>query len=151
MGFLNGLRFTSLEYGAASNYAPTRSLLVNCDISRRACRKPAAKLRGSPSNSRFGERSVGRPRPTHSPQRLFCDDLIMTDQISPGSIVRLKSGGPSMTVESIDALGAVHCVWFQSSKGQLSTRAFVATALELVPSKAVTIHRRHEAVSGTTG
>lgn len=65
----------------------------------------------------------------------------MTEQMPPGSIVRLKSGGPSMTVESIDANGAVHCVWFKNPKGQLSSRAFVATALEVVPSKAVHIHR----------
>ena len=32
--------------------------------------------------------------------------------MKPGDVVRLRSGGDDMTVESIDAAGRVHCVWF---------------------------------------
>ena len=46
-----------------------------------------------------------------------------------------------MTVESVDAQGAVHCVWFQNGKGQLATRAFSAGALEAVPSRVARVHR----------
>lgn len=34
-----------------------------------------------------------------------------------GDVVRLKSGGPWMTVESIDASGAVSCIHFVGSCG----------------------------------
>lgn len=53
-----------------------------------------------------------------------------------------------MTVESIDANGAVNCVWFQNGKGQLSSRSFVAKALEVVPLKAVRIHRPDGSIGG---
>ena len=35
---------------------------------------------------------------------------------APGDVVRLKSGGPVMTVESLSGEGnSVHCFWFQGS------------------------------------
>ena len=32
--------------------------------------------------------------------------------MKPGDVVILRSGGPKMTVESIDPQGRVHCTWF---------------------------------------
>lgn len=36
---------------------------------------------------------------------------------APGDPVRLKSGGPLMTVLSIDSIGAVSCMWSNSNSG----------------------------------
>ncbi len=36
-------------------------------------------------------------------------------EFKQGDVVRLKSGGPNMTVEGVDAQGNVNCVWFQGS------------------------------------
>lgn len=32
--------------------------------------------------------------------------------MKPGDVVQLRSGGQRMTVESVDAQGRIHCVWF---------------------------------------
>jgi uncharacterized protein YodC (DUF2158 family) len=72
----------------------------------------------------------------------------MTAQLVPGTIVRLRSGGPSMTVESINDQGMVHCVWFLTGRGQLADRAFAAGSLEPVPAKIVRI--RGSEVSGSS-
>ncbi len=39
----------------------------------------------------------------------------MAEQFKIGDVVRLKSGGPSMTVESIESTGSAFCVWFDES------------------------------------
>ena len=39
----------------------------------------------------------------------------MSQEISPGDVVQLKSGGPLMTVIGIADGGAVRCIWFPSS------------------------------------
>ncbi len=59
---------------------------------------------------------------------------------TPGSLVRLKSGGPSMTVEAVDEKGLVHCVWFPLNKGQPVSRAFAADILEQVVARATRVH-----------
>jgi len=37
-------------------------------------------------------------------------------EFETGDIVRLKSGGPKMTVADIHISGSVHCQWFAGSK-----------------------------------
>ena len=39
----------------------------------------------------------------------------MTPQFKPGDIVRLKSGGPAMTVSSEESGGAFLCQWFDAA------------------------------------
>jgi uncharacterized protein YodC (DUF2158 family) len=48
-----------------------------------------------------------------------------------GDVVRLKSGGPSMTVDHYKD-GHVHCRWF-SPEGELHSGSFVEACLVLVP------------------
>jgi uncharacterized protein YodC (DUF2158 family) len=48
--------------------------------------------------------------------------------MQPGSLVLLKSGGPLMTVQSVDQSG-VTCTWFD--KNNLKTMKFPAVTLEL--------------------
>ena len=49
-------------------------------------------------------------------------------EFKPGDIVRLKSGGPQMTVESIDKKdGGLLCLWFD--EGQLEDAVFESVAL----------------------
>lgn len=38
----------------------------------------------------------------------------MENMFKVGDTTMLKSGGPEMTVESVDKEGIVHCVWFTS-------------------------------------
>ena len=38
------------------------------------------------------------------------------EQIKEGDVVQLKSGGPSMTVESIEENGYLYCQWFTDKK-----------------------------------
>ncbi|MBM4042792.1 MAG: DUF2158 domain-containing protein [Planctomycetes bacterium] len=39
----------------------------------------------------------------------------MTEELRPGDVVQLRSGGPLMTVASIDEHG-VTCMWFDRNK-----------------------------------
>lgn len=55
----------------------------------------------------------------------------------PGDVVQLKSGGPKMTVKSVERHGAVttdnaRCVWFDGH--QNIENVFDLTVIELVPS-----------------
>ncbi len=60
--------------------------------------------------------------------KCWWEELSMA-QFKPGDVVRLKSGGPSMTVEKIGAEGWIVCNWFAEGK-ELKTGTFVADALE---------------------
>jgi uncharacterized protein YodC (DUF2158 family) len=51
----------------------------------------------------------------------------MSEEINAGDTVKLKSGGPPMTVDSIDNRTA-WCSWFDS-KGDLKTGSFPLTSL----------------------
>lgn len=37
------------------------------------------------------------------------------EAIQPGDVVRLKSGGPAMTVSSLESGNRVFCIWFSRS------------------------------------
>jgi uncharacterized protein YodC (DUF2158 family) len=49
-------------------------------------------------------------------------------QFKPGDTVRLKSGGPLMTVHSIESHGAIWCEWFDQ-KNQPQGKSFLAATL----------------------
>jgi uncharacterized protein YodC (DUF2158 family) len=54
------------------------------------------------------------------------------NEFKPGDVVRLKSGGPKMTVDQIDASSSrktVWCDWFEGSKKFSDT--FPPTSLEI--------------------
>jgi len=53
------------------------------------------------------------------------------DELSEGQTVELKSGGPKMTVKSVDGPNVV-CLWF-SSGDKLNEKPFPSTCLSLVP------------------
>jgi uncharacterized protein YodC (DUF2158 family) len=58
----------------------------------------------------------------------------MSENFKVGDVVRLKSGGPNMTVESVgDIYGdqRVWCVWFE--KGKREDAHFPPATLELAP------------------
>jgi uncharacterized protein YodC (DUF2158 family) len=66
----------------------------------------------------------------------------MSDQpFKPGDVVRLKSGGPVMTVESIGGMGdpeRINCVWFEKTKQMRD--GFAAAALKIYEQpKAITV------------
>jgi uncharacterized protein YodC (DUF2158 family) len=46
-----------------------------------------------------------------------------------GDLVRLKSGGPTMTVDDTDKFGDIECVWFAGKK--LERDRFAPGTLEL--------------------
>jgi uncharacterized protein YodC (DUF2158 family) len=59
----------------------------------------------------------------------------MSESIKAGSIVRLKSGGPAMTVVGVvpskgDSVELVHCTWFAGAKSE--SGAFPTDAVEPV-------------------
>lgn len=43
----------------------------------------------------------------------------MIGSVKAGDVVRLKSGGPKMTVSGFKATGTVICVWFEGSKKEV--------------------------------
>lgn len=59
----------------------------------------------------------------------------MADAFKPGDKVRLKSGGPTMTVNWVgDQLGTMsaHCEWFDKTN-KPQDKVFAVTSLELDP------------------
>ena len=60
----------------------------------------------------------------------FSGKTAVTDkQLQPGDTVTLRSGGPRMTIATIDAKGAF-CEWFTDDQ-QLQSRSFALTSLKL--------------------
>jgi uncharacterized protein YodC (DUF2158 family) len=71
-----------------------------------------------------GDASVGPGEPAFGkPLRVT---ITLMDKLSEGQIVELKSGGPKMTVKSIDGPDAV-CIWFSGEK--CSEKSFPSTSL----------------------
>ena len=56
----------------------------------------------------------------------------MADEIKVGDVVKLKSGGPPMTVEGVGATGGLNCAWFDGADRKEGY--FAAGALEHKPS-----------------
>jgi uncharacterized protein YodC (DUF2158 family) len=57
----------------------------------------------------------------------------MSEEISTGDVVMLKSGGPTMTVDSVgDRYGTISafCTWFDGKRKQ--SDAFPLTSIEIV-------------------
>lgn len=54
----------------------------------------------------------------------------VTIPIDPGQVVRLKSGGPFMTIIEIDPKGHYWCCWF--SRGQCNSAKFDRHVIERV-------------------
>ena len=60
----------------------------------------------------------------------FSEKTAVTEkQFQPGDTVTLRSGGPRMTIASVDAMGAF-CEWFTADQ-QLQSRTFLVTSLKL--------------------
>ena len=55
----------------------------------------------------------------------------LTKEPVSGTVVRLASGGPKMTVVGTDSLNYVRCAWF-SGDGELRTATFDYPILRLV-------------------
>ncbi|MCY4319004.1 MAG: DUF2158 domain-containing protein [Alphaproteobacteria bacterium] len=58
----------------------------------------------------------------------------MEPQIKPGDVVRLKSGGPEMTISKIDDNKIAYCTWFVNLEGP-HTSSFRLHMLSLEPCR----------------
>ena len=58
----------------------------------------------------------------------------MADQFKVGDIVQLKSGGPRMTVESVEATNSLFCVWFDETEQGNSVRVHAFRTEVLAPA-----------------
>ena len=63
----------------------------------------------------------------------------MSEEIKPGVLVRLKTGGPTMTVDSQIAVAAGvpsdrwKCIWYDVRKHKMETVTVSGAVLEVVP------------------
>ena len=76
-----------------------------------------------------------------SPTKLYGEmkqggEIMKAGDIVPGTVVKLNSGGPAMTVQSIDTYEALDgaegalCIWFDT-QGDSQERVFPVSALKL--------------------
>jgi uncharacterized protein YodC (DUF2158 family) len=62
----------------------------------------------------------------------YCESL-RKPPIAVGSVVRLKSGGPEMTVDRIGPSGpCIHCCYFETDIGGLRVVSFYPAELEVL-------------------
>lgn len=54
--------------------------------------------------------------------------------IGIGDRVRLRSGGPVMTVETVDADGQATCTWFEGKSKKKRRERFATVTLERLPN-----------------
>ncbi len=65
----------------------------------------------------------------------YAKEVVAVEPIKAGDVVRLKSGGPEMTVASIGGmLGNVACQWFDE-KSEPRKESYMPEMLEKVPDK----------------
>lgn len=64
----------------------------------------------------------------------------MSQLFKVGDLVRLKSGGPTMTVERVEQDGMVQCLWFPALGKPPSSRSFSFGVLEPATGKGVRPH-----------
>lgn len=67
--------------------------------------------------------AFGRQSPWHGV-------LTGMDDFKIGDLVRLKSGGPLMTVNGVSAYGSITCFWFSRTTYKVRSCTFNAKALE---------------------
>ncbi|MFN8092191.1 MAG: DUF2158 domain-containing protein [Vicinamibacteria bacterium] len=105
----------------------------------RAYHSPNLALSSDPQTlERAGECSLGRTWDGPA-SRVACRQRTMEEPeatFRPGDTVRLKSGGPVMTV-SFEEHGSVACQWFSGPK--LEQSRFPATSLELAEPTGATV------------
>lgn len=58
------------------------------------------------------------------------EDASASFPFEPGDVVKLKSGGPSMTVVAVKSDG-VHCLWYADMADEVKTAVVPAICLEL--------------------
>ena len=58
----------------------------------------------------------------------------MDTSFKPGDVVQLNSGGPKMTLESVQNDGTLRCVWFQED-GKRDSGVFAQVALRAAKTK----------------
>ena len=58
----------------------------------------------------------------------------MDTSFRPGDVVQLNSGGPKMTVVSVQSDGTLRCVWFQED-GKQDSGVFAQVALRAAKTK----------------
>ena len=56
----------------------------------------------------------------------------MPNGFNPGDVVRLKSGGPIMTVDKDNGAGKLWCIWFVSGTEEPKSSLFPPDTLEKV-------------------
>jgi uncharacterized protein YodC (DUF2158 family) len=66
--------------------------------------------------------------------------LQFTEPLKLGDVVQLKSGGPRMTVDSVDGDRFVHCAWFEGRTKK--TDVFEIFTLRLVEQELKPVVRR---------
>src|SRR6266566_8335263 len=61
----------------------------------------------------------------------LCDPLWTMENLQVGDVVQLKSGGPTMTINTINNDRSLFCQWFDKN-GELKTGRFEAAQLKQV-------------------
>ena len=72
---------------------------------------------------------------TTEKMQIPCEESMQMDtSFKPGDVVQLNSGGPKMTVVSVQSDGTLRCVWFQED-GKQDNGVFAQVALRAAKTK----------------